>query len=194
MIISNRKNLFGKCGRIKTKSYSCILSIAKEGILLPLSTVIFEGNPNSSHEQARLGGKLIYAESLKGKERLRFHDILLKFLDDIGENSNTKLGDVLQIIFNDFKQRGIVKEAINMFEKFQENGIKSQILNSDFYKAAEEIKQMLLLMQFEAKKNEQAAYLKKELKKAIDDFLANPCENTAIPMLTIASEFLSYFE
>ena len=194
MIISNRKTLFGKCGRIQTKSYSCILSTAKEGILLPLSTVIFEGNPSGPYNQARLGGKLIYAESLKGKERLHFHDVFLKFLDDIGENSNTKLGDALQVIFNDFKQRGIVKEAINIFEKSHEDAIKNQIHNTDFYQAALEIKKMLQLMQFEAKKNKQDAYLKKELKEAIDDFLANPCEDTAIPMLTIAPEFLSYFE
>jgi len=117
MIISNKKNIFGKCARIQTPSYSCIISTAKEGLFKPLNTMILEGNPKGFPNETRPCGKLIYANSLKKKERFQFHDVLAETINNMDESGERELGDVLQIIFDDFKQRGIVTEAINIAEK-----------------------------------------------------------------------------
>ena len=109
--------MFGKCGRIQTPSYSCIVSTAKEGWFKPLSSMILEGNPNGLPNETRPCGRIIYVKSLSKKERLQFHDILVASIDRQGEIEEHKLGDALQITFDDFKQRGIVVETINLAEK-----------------------------------------------------------------------------
>lgn len=117
VIISNKKNIFGKCGRIQASFYSCIVSTAKEGLFKPLSSMILEGNPNGLPKETRPCGKIVYTNSLGKKERFQFHDILVESINKMGETDEYKLGDVLQIIFDDFKERGIAAEVINVAEK-----------------------------------------------------------------------------
>lgn len=194
MIISNKKNVFGKCGRIKTDSYSCIVSTAKEGVAKPMSTMILEGNPYGTHNQTRSVGKIIYTDSLKRKEILQFHDALVNYLGETGDKFSQKLGDALEAVFDDFKKRGIAKEAINVAEKSYENSKKYQIQNANFYQATLGVKKWLQIVQSSSNQNAQDVLLKTELKEAIDMFLKNPCEETAIPMLNIAPEFLMFFK
>ena len=117
MILSNKRNLFGKCGRIQTIAYECIVSTAKEGLFKRFSTVILEGNSGSLATEMRPCGKLIYADALGGKERLQIHDCLVNFLDESGDDTGMMLGDSLEVIFGDFKKRGVAKEVINIAEK-----------------------------------------------------------------------------
>ena len=109
--------MFGKCGRIQTPSYSCIVSTAKEGFFKPFSSMILEGNPKGFSNKTRSCGKLIYTNSLSKKERFQFHDILVESINKIGEIGEQKLGDALQVIFDDFKQRGVVAETVNVADK-----------------------------------------------------------------------------
>jgi hypothetical protein len=58
-------------------------------------------------------GKIIYSSSLRTDDRLQFHDILVKVLDEAGE-AGSSLGEALDGIFEEFRKRGIATETINI--------------------------------------------------------------------------------
>lgn len=116
MIVSNRSTLLGKCARIQTPSFQCVVSTAKEGIFKKISTMIAEGGPVDLPNQLHPCGKLIYTDALSTKERYSFHDVVTKILNEAGENE-ILLGDAIQTMIIDMKERGIIEEGINIAER-----------------------------------------------------------------------------
>ena len=114
MIISNRfvrTYLFGsKVARIQNKSFQCCVSTAKEGLFQKHSTIILEpkiGNTvGAGAAELRPCGKVIYPPALRGSDRLQFHDVVVKTLDELGDEGCT-LEEALEQIFADLKRRGI---------------------------------------------------------------------------------------
>ncbi len=114
MIVSNRKHAFGaKCGTIHTDAFKCVVSTAKECLFQKQSTMIIEGDMIQDRANCRSCGKIVYAESLRRSDRLQFHDIVCKLLDELGEDGMT-LGQALENIYAELKKRGVVNETINL--------------------------------------------------------------------------------
>jgi hypothetical protein len=120
MIISNRfvrTYLFGsKVARIHNKSFECCVSTAKEGLFQRQSTIILEPKIGNTVGAAAAGlhpcGKVIYSLTLRKSDRFQFHDVIVKTLDELGEEGCT-LEEALEQIFADLKRRDIAVTTMN---------------------------------------------------------------------------------
>jgi hypothetical protein len=64
---------------------------------------------------SRVCAKLIYSPSLRSTDRLNLHDTLSNEIDRLGGSGST-LGSALNSIFTEYRERGVVVEAINLAE------------------------------------------------------------------------------
>ena len=114
MIVSNRKHILGaKCATIHTDMFKCVVSTAKEGLFQKQSTMILEGDMMQGRANCRACGKVVYSLSLRSSDRLQFHDIICRLLDECGDEGLT-LGKALDNIFEELRRRGVVTEAVNL--------------------------------------------------------------------------------
>jgi hypothetical protein len=105
--------LGAKCGTLHTDTFRCVVSTAKEGLFQKQSTMIIAGDMVQDRSNCRPCGKIVYAASLASSDRLQFHDIICKLLDESGENG-LSLGESLDNVFAELKRRGVVTETINL--------------------------------------------------------------------------------
>lgn len=110
MILSNMPVGFGgKTSKIKTNSFCLTVTTAKEGIFKGLSSMIWDG----FFPAARACAKLIYSDSFGTAERQQAHDLITEMINSQGEDG-ASLEESVQNVIDLLKQRGILKEAINV--------------------------------------------------------------------------------
>jgi len=113
MIVSNRSTRLGKCSRIQTSDFQCVVSTAKEGLHEKPSTMIAEGGPLDLPHQIRPCGKLVYSDALSLEERYSIHDVVTQMLDVAGQKGAV-LYDAIQTVITDMNERGVLKQGINL--------------------------------------------------------------------------------
>jgi hypothetical protein len=115
MIASNHSLPLGtRITVINTPSFACRVSTAKEGTFKGQSTMICQGEiVDGRFLEVHMCGKVIYSQSLGSSDRLQLHDGIVEALDEWGEQGSM-LGDALQSVFAELKERGVAVEAINV--------------------------------------------------------------------------------
>lgn len=99
----------GKVTDIVTDGFKCVISTAKEGLFKSLSTMVAEVKENGGRPCA----KIIYTPSIRKKERLQFHKLLVVGINESGENGFSLRG-AIDIVVTELKKRGAIAEAINL--------------------------------------------------------------------------------
>lgn len=116
MIISNFGALGGKSTTIQTNEFKCRIVTAKEGLFQKQSTMIILLDEPVSGIRHRVIGKIIYSPSLRSKDRLAMHDVVVNGLDVLG-GSQIHLKEAIEEVFHELKKRGIIAEAINLADE-----------------------------------------------------------------------------
>ncbi len=109
MIVQNEQYPFGtRITKLETSSFNCMVSTAKEGVLKPLSTVIIEDYKGNQRPCA----KVIWAPIMRKSDIQQAHEVLVIEINKLGE-TGISLGRALEIMFDLFKERGAISEALN---------------------------------------------------------------------------------
>ena len=107
MIIARNDFWFGsRVTTIRTTNYQCMINTAKEGLFKKQSTMIVALAGSSM----RTVGKIIYTPSLRSSDRLQFHDMIAKFLDEDSRSLSTALNAMGTFL----RGRGVISEFVNI--------------------------------------------------------------------------------
>jgi hypothetical protein len=105
MITSNTYHFpKGKVATIKTESFKCMISTAKEGLFKKQSMIFWDINEGMASR--KIIGKLFFHDLLNSAQRLEMHDIIVHVIDEAGM-SGKSIEHTLGELFNGLKSEGI---------------------------------------------------------------------------------------
>ena len=177
-----------------------MVSTAKESLLAKQSTVIFDGDPVRDEANCRACCKIIYADSIRSRERLQLHDELAERLSQLGDNG-VSLGSALTAVLSDYEKRGLIRETVNLAGDIETcsspdedaaRDWKTILADADLSMARALIKLRVEQIE-ESVGGRQNVIIDEDAENALLKFINEPSPQNAYQLLNLMPEFGPFF-